>query len=48
MELFPPGGFKTLEDGLSVITLPEFILEPDANALLEIFMDDERSLGVIL
>ena len=37
MELLPPGGCRTLDDGLPVIKFPEFILDPDAKALLEIF-----------
>ena len=36
MELFPPGGLRTLDDGRSVMTLPQFMLDPDANELLEV------------
>ncbi len=35
IELFPPGGFNTLDEGRSVSTFPQFMLFPFANALLE-------------
>ena len=35
IELLPPGGFKTRDDGLSVNTLPLFMLVPLANLLFE-------------
>ena len=35
-ELFPPGGFDTLDVGWPVITFPQFMFLPFANALLEI------------
>jgi len=37
-ELFPPGGFSTLDEGLSVSTFPQFILFPFAKTLFDEFI----------
>jgi len=52
MELLPPGGFSTRNDGRSVSTFPQFILFPFANELFDTaFLSSsaiERTLFIML
>lgn len=44
MELFPPGGFSTRDDGRSVKTFPQFIFVPFAKALFETCFAESESI----